>query len=73
MFVKNRGNAMDITFQVIPPAAASPRAYPIFSESLAIDLSVDSYKYTLFSEILVDEPVQDFHRQAGPETVRGRM
>ena len=26
MLVKNSGNAIDITFQVIPPAAASPRA-----------------------------------------------
>jgi hypothetical protein len=29
--VKNNGKAMDIIFQVMPPAAASPRAYAIFS------------------------------------------
>ena len=31
---------MLITFQVIPPAAASPSAYPIFSFSEAIDYVV---------------------------------
>ena len=34
--VKNNGKAMDMIFQVIPPAAASPSAYPIFSFKLAI-------------------------------------
>ena len=30
-WVKNSGNATDIIFQVMPPEAASPRAYAIFS------------------------------------------
>ena len=34
--VKNSGKAMDMIFQVMPPEAASPRAYPIFSFSAAI-------------------------------------
>ena len=45
MLVKNSGKAMDITFQVIPPAAASPRAYPNFSDSFAINYSFYSKSF----------------------------
>ena len=42
--VKNSGKAMDIIFQVMPPEAASPRAYPIFSRKGAIVI----YDWTIY-------------------------
>ena len=37
-WVKNSGKAVDIIFQVMPPEAASPNAYPIFSFIVGIFL-----------------------------------
>jgi hypothetical protein len=39
-FVKNKGKAMDIIFHVMPPAAASPRAYAIFSLTVTAEFFI---------------------------------
>ena len=43
--VKKSGKAMDIIFQMIPPEAASPRAYPIFSRNGTIVI----YDWTIYN------------------------